>query len=92
MGIVRDVLAENAGKSEAEIKTALHDAYPFGPRQYYPYKIWLDEIKRQRGTKAKHPPCRCGHAHGSHRGKCHAADCSCDGYSPGNPDQAEMFS
>ena len=29
----------------------LKDAYPFGPRQYHPYKIWLDEIGRQLGTK-----------------------------------------
>lgn len=89
--IVRAVLAETAGKSETEISTALFEAYPFGQRQYYPYKIWLDEIRRQRGTKAKRPPCKCGHAHGSHRGKCYAADCRCAGYSQGNPDQAEMF-
>jgi hypothetical protein len=44
-------LSETVGKDEKEIRKALHDAYPFGPREYHPYKIWLDEIKRQRGSK-----------------------------------------
>jgi hypothetical protein len=48
--IVAQVLHDTKGKPEAEIKKALFDAYPFGMRQYTPYKIWLDEIKRQRGT------------------------------------------
>ena len=25
----------------------LRDAYPFGPRQYHPYRIWCSEIRRQ---------------------------------------------
>lgn len=28
------------------------DFYPFGPREYHPYKIWLDELKR---TFERHP-------------------------------------
>ena len=88
--VIRRVLAETAGQPEQAIAQALFDAYPFGERRYYPYKIWLDEIKRQRGTKAKHGPCRCGHGHGSHRGKCHAADCRCAEYSMGNPNQLEI--
>lgn len=53
--IIARVLSETRGKSEAEIRTALREAYPFGPRAYHPYKIWLDEIARQRGT-GKHAP------------------------------------
>ncbi len=49
--IIAKVLEETRGKDEKEIKKALHDAYPFGERQYHPYKIWLDEIRRQRGLK-----------------------------------------
>lgn len=30
---------------------ALKDAYPFGERRYNPYKIWLDEIRQQRGGR-----------------------------------------
>lgn len=45
--IIAEVLKENEGKDEKIIKKALYDAYPFGQRQYHPYKIWLDEIKVQ---------------------------------------------
>ena len=45
--IVRKVLEEHKGESQEEIKRALRDAYPFGPRRYYPYQVWLDEIRRQ---------------------------------------------
>lgn len=53
--VIRRVLAENAGKSEKEIRKAISDAYPFGERKYHPYKIWLDEVKIQTGKKVKHP-------------------------------------
>lgn len=53
--IIERVLIETAGKSESDIKLALYDAYPFGQRRYHPYKIWLDEIRRQRGTRSKGP-------------------------------------
>lgn len=49
--IIAGVLSDTAGKPESEIRKALRDAYPFHMRKYHPYKIWLDEIKRQRGTK-----------------------------------------
>jgi hypothetical protein len=49
--IIREVLAETQGLSEKEIKAAIRDAYPFGERAYHPYKIWLDEVRRQRGIK-----------------------------------------
>jgi len=48
--IVSDVLRKTEG-NEAARKKGLYDAYPFGVRQYHPYKIWLDEIKVQ--TKAR---------------------------------------
>lgn len=51
--IIQNVLTENAGKSEREIKKALKEAYPFGQRCYHPYKIWLDEIKVQTGKIRK---------------------------------------
>lgn len=46
--IIWRVLDANKGKSKEEIDKALFDAYPFGERKYHPYKIWLDEIRRQR--------------------------------------------
>lgn len=51
--IIAKVLADNKGNSEKEIRIALRDAYPFGERRMHPYKIWCDEIKRQRGLKPK---------------------------------------
>lgn len=53
--IITKVLVDNKGKTEKEIRKALHDAYPFGPRKMHPYKIWCDEIKRQRGLKKVKP-------------------------------------
>jgi hypothetical protein len=49
--IIQAVLSETQGLSEKEIKAAIKDAYPFGERAYHPYKIWLDEVRRQRGIK-----------------------------------------
>lgn len=44
--IIARVIAEH-GHDERALRKALHAAYPFGPRENHPYKIWLDEIKRQ---------------------------------------------
>ena len=49
--IIARVLEENKGADEKIIRQALKNAYPFGPREYHPYKIWLDEIQVQRGLK-----------------------------------------
>lgn len=51
--IIQRVLEETAGNPEKEIREALKKAYPFGPREYYPYQVWLDEIRAQRGLKRK---------------------------------------
>lgn len=48
--IIKEVL-EKHHDNEGALKRALFDAYPFGERKYHPYKIWLDEIKVQRGFK-----------------------------------------
>lgn len=58
--IIAKVLTETKGQDEKVIKRALFDAYPFGQRAMYPYKIWRSEIKRQRlpfmGKTQKQPP------------------------------------
>lgn len=53
--IARPIIAEVLRQTEdpKERKKILREAYPFGARQYHPYKIWLDEIKRQTGKKDK---------------------------------------
>lgn len=47
--IIAEVLVATAGRPENEIRAALRAAYPFGPREHHPYKIWLDEIRVQTG-------------------------------------------
>ena len=31
------------------LRAALKEAYPYGPRRYYPYKTWCHEIRVQLG-------------------------------------------
>lgn len=49
--IIARVLAECASRPDSEIRAALRAAYPFGPREHHPYKIWLDEIRIQTGRR-----------------------------------------
>ena len=51
--IISKVLHETQGMAPREIDAAIFDAYPFGQRRYHPYKIWLDEVKRQRYGEVK---------------------------------------
>lgn len=53
--IIGQILHDLEGRPEKEIRKALFDAYPFGMRRYHPYKIWLDEIRRQRFGRSKTP-------------------------------------
>lgn len=71
--VIERVLRETVGKPEKEIRAALRDAYPFGERQYHPYKVWLDEIRRQR-TGAKPKPRRGTKARGHHEAKTKTLD------------------
>lgn len=49
--VISEVLAATKDLKEPQIRAALRDAYPFGERRYHPYKIWCDEVRRQRGLK-----------------------------------------
>lgn len=51
--VIRKVLEETKGQPKEVVDKALFDAYPFGPRQYHPYKIWLSEIQVQRFGKGR---------------------------------------
>ena len=47
-GVIEHEVAEakRAGVSgRAEIIKRVDDAYPFGEREHYPYKVWLEERK-----------------------------------------------
>jgi hypothetical protein len=56
--IIARVLADNAGRPEAEVRAALRAVYPFGVRRHHPYRIWLDEIRIQTGRRLVDPPVR----------------------------------
>lgn len=44
--VIAEVVAENPGLSEHELRKKLSAAYPFGMRKYHPYHIWLSAIDR----------------------------------------------
>ena len=45
--IIAKVLADNPGAPLKTLRKLLRDAFPWGPREYHPYKIWLDEARDQ---------------------------------------------
>jgi len=49
--IIRAVLERTKGETPAQVRKALREAYPFGEREMWPYKVWCDEIRRQTGRK-----------------------------------------
>lgn len=53
--LVAEVLQQTKGDDDGAVRRALREAYPFGNRRYWPYKVWLDEIHRQRQI-GKHAP------------------------------------
>lgn len=57
--VIRDTLAGLSANADDKIKrAALRDAYPFGPREHHPYKIWCDEVRR-----VLKPKCKAGTLH-----------------------------
>jgi len=59
--VIAKVRADNPGVTGPALKKLANAAYPFGPRQYHPYKIWLSELRAQ--FPKPRPVCkRCGGA------------------------------
>lgn len=52
--IIAKVLRDTKGKNEYAVRQALFTAYPWSKRENNTYKIWLDEIRVQRGYKTMH--------------------------------------
>jgi len=50
--IIAAVIEQHGAEDTYELRKAFREAYPFGEREYHPYKVWLDEIKVQTGQKA----------------------------------------
>lgn len=65
--IIANVIQETVGTQRPpytpeqvkKIRKNLLEAYPFGERQYHPYKIWLSEIRRQLKIKPQNQPAVC---------------------------------
>lgn len=53
--VIGRVIAQNPELSGERLRAAVSDAYPFGPRAYYPYKIWLSEVNLQLGRLRPKP-------------------------------------
>jgi hypothetical protein len=51
--VIAEVIERVGIDDEVRLRKELRDAYPFGPRKYHPYKVWLDEIKFQLGEKER---------------------------------------
>ncbi len=45
--IIAAVIAEHKAAGERAVRRALRDAYPWGERENHPYKVWLDECRKQ---------------------------------------------
>jgi hypothetical protein len=53
--IIASIIAEIGTGDMKRLRKELRDAYPFGLRQYHPYKIWCDEIHQQLNPKTESP-------------------------------------
>ena len=58
--IIQAVIAKHGIDDLRTLRRALRDAYPWGPRQYHPYKIWCDEVRVQLGLKPEPEPTPSG--------------------------------
>lgn len=57
--IIAEVI-RRVGKDDMKaLRAALREAYPYGERKYHPYKVWLDEIKRQLAPPVLKPTKEC---------------------------------
>lgn len=51
--VIVKVIAENPDTDYDALKKLISAAYPFGERNYHPYKIWLSEVKNQLALRFK---------------------------------------
>ena len=45
--IIREVISETGKDDIKLLRKKLREAYPYGEKKYWPYKVWLSEIKEQ---------------------------------------------
>jgi len=49
--IIAAVIRDNPAATEQELRRLLRQAYPYGVREFHPYKIWCSEVKKQLAAK-----------------------------------------
>lgn len=47
--VISEVRAAHPDAAGPELRRLLRASYPFGQRQYHPYRIWCDEVRRALG-------------------------------------------
>lgn len=47
--IIREIIGRIGISDTEKLKLELRNAYPFGERKYYPYKIWMNECHKALG-------------------------------------------
>lgn len=69
--VIDEVIAEHFADTREQIMDAIDRAYPFGPRQYHPYKMWLAEraLTKERLFSSGDPITRSCPACGAKPGK-----------------------
>jgi len=53
--IIREIVNEIGTDDEKAFRDACYRAYGKGPRQYYPYKVWCQEVRRALGQLKPKP-------------------------------------
>jgi hypothetical protein len=51
--IIASVIRRHRNEPEEQVRKALREAYPWGERAMWPYKVWCSEVRRQLGTEVK---------------------------------------
>ena len=54
--VIFKVITDNPGLDEKAMRKKISAEYPFGERDYHPYKIWLSEVKNQLGIHFRPEP------------------------------------
>lgn len=53
---IQKVVDEVGLNDQKQLKQALFDAYPYGERKHYPYKVWCQEVRKILNQKPAFKP------------------------------------
>ena len=58
--IIKKVIDEVGKEDMKKLRKALRDAYPYGEKENWPYKVWLSEIQQQLHVRDPRPVVQIG--------------------------------